>query len=171
MKKKISQITGETLNIIQPSIWKSNYELKYKGELLGTIYKKSVFGSGLIVKIFNEEWEIYRPNFWLSEIAIREKGKENSFAKFKRKILSREGFVFLPKGQKLKLQFGVFSSGKYGIYNLSGDCLVRLRDKFSFKKNTDVEIEEASDLLDEYPWVIILAWHISRLRKRSAAAG
>jgi hypothetical protein len=169
--KILSELAGETIFIHQTSIWKKIYEIKYGDELLGTIRKKKVFSSGLIVKIFNVEWEIYRPNFWLSEIAIREKGKENPIAKFKRKILSRDGFVFLPKGQKLRLQFGVFSSGKYGVYNLSGNCLVRLRDKFSFIKNTDVEIEEASDLLDEFPWVIILAWYISHLRKRSAAAG
>jgi hypothetical protein len=169
MIKNLSRLTGQTLHIVQPSVWKSNYELKYKDELLGTIHKKSVFGIRLIIKLFDNEWEIYRPNFWRSEIAVREKGKENPFASYRRKFFSREGFVFLPRGKRLKIKLGVFKSG-YAVYTLSGKCLISFTDKASIKSKTVVAIEESSDLLEEYPWIIVLAWYISQQRKRSGAA-
>jgi hypothetical protein len=100
---------------------------------------------------------------------VKEKGKENPFATFKRKFFSREGFVFLPKGRRLKIKLGIFRSN-YGIYDQSGRCLANLKDKITFKSNTEVKIEEPSELLDEYPWVIILAWHLARQKKRSGAS-
>ena len=126
--------------------------------------------SNLIVNLLEKEWEIYIPKFWRSEIAIKEKGKENPFARYDKKLFSREGTVFLPKGQRLKIKFGLIK-GKYGVYTTSGRCLVTIKDAISFKANTQIYIETGSELLDKYPWVIILAWHLTRKRKQAAAAG
>jgi len=170
MTENLSRLAGSTLNIVQMSIWKSNYELRYNDEILGTITRRSIFVPGVILKLFKKEWEIYHPGFWSLDTAVKEKGKENPFATFKRKFFSREGIVYLPKGKRLIIKLGVFR-GKYGIYDQSGKCLVIFKDKITFKSNTEVTIEEPPELLDEYPWVIILAWHLARQKKRSGAGG
>lgn len=168
--KNLARFTGRTLNIIQPSIWKNNFEIKYNDEILGTISKHGWFGTDLSVKFFDNEWEIYRPGFWSSEIAIREKGRENPSASYKRKFFSREGFVSLPKGKKLKITFGAFRSS-YAVYNMSGKCLVSFKDKISFKSKSSVKIEESSEILEEHPWVIVLAWNLAQQSRKSRGAG
>lgn len=168
--KTMSQLEGQTLEIIQPSIWKNYFEIRYNDQILGNIKTHGWFGSILMVEFFGKEWEIYRPSFWLSEIDIREKGKENPFASYKRKLFSREGFVHLPKGKRLKIKLGIFRS-TYDIYNMMGKCVVSLRDKVIFKSVTEVKIEESSEILDEYPWVIVLAWNLARQGRKSRRAG
>jgi hypothetical protein len=170
MIRNLSQLSGQTIIITQPSIWKNNFELNYEDELLGKIRAKSAFRSDLIINLFENEWEIYSPKFWKSEIAVREKGRENAFATYDKKLFSREGIVFLPKGQRLKIKFGLVR-GKYGVYTSSGRCLVTIKDLISLKANTQILIETASEFLDKYPWVIILAWYLTRKRKQAAAAG
>lgn len=170
MIKNLSQLSGQTITITQPSIWKNNFELKYEDTLLGNVKAKSAFRSDLMVNILENEWEIYSPKFWKTEMAIKYKGKENPFATYDKKLFSREGTVFLPKGQRLKIKFGLIK-GKYGVYTTSGRCLAVIKDLISFRTKTEVSIETASEFLDLYPWVIILAWYLTRKRKQAAAAG
>jgi hypothetical protein len=169
MVKNLSQLSGETLKIIQPSIWKNNYELKYNNELFMRMSPRGIFGFGLIINLTDSEWELYKPNFWKREIAVREKGKENPVATYNKKFFSREGTIFLPKGQRLKIKFGSMKR-KYGIYTTSGICLVSIKDAISFKASSLVSIENSSEILDKYPWVIILPWYLTRRRKQAAAS-
>ncbi len=171
--KNLSQLAGHTLNIVQPSIWKSHFEIKYNDQILGTIDKRGLFGLRVQTKIFDKAWEIYLQKFWTSEIAIREVGKENPFAFYKRKIFGREGFVHLPKGKGLKIKLGAFRT-KSGIYNMMGKCIVSLKEKVSFKSvkaTTEIMIEESSDIIDENPWVVVLAWHLTQMHRRSRHTG
>lgn len=169
MIRNLSQLTGQTIKISQPSIWKNEFELKYEDELLGKIRTRNAFSTDLIVELLEGKWEIYSPRFWRSEIAIREKGKENPFATYDKKLFSKEGTVFLPKGQRLKIKFGLIK-GKYGVYTISGRCLATIKDKVSLKTSTLIYVETGSEFLDKYPWVVILAWYMTRKRKQAAAA-
>ncbi len=170
MTESLSHLSGKILSIIQQSIWKNNFEFKYDEELLGKIIPRNVFSFGLFITIGEAEWEIYKPNFWKSDIAVREKGRENPFASYNKKFFSREGTVFLPKGQRLIIKSGNFKR-KYGVFTASGICLASIKDEVSFKARSLVYIESSSELLDKYPWVIILAWYLKRKRKQTAAAG
>lgn len=169
MVTNLSQLTGKLLMLTQPSIWKKNFTLICEDEVLGNVTIRGLFGSNIQVNILGGEWEIYYPKFWKSEINIREKGRENPFANYSQKFFSREGTIFLPKGQRLKIKLGVFKNN-YGIYTNSGICLVNIKDKFGLKTKTTISIENSSEFLDKYPWVIILAWHLIMKRKQAAAA-
>jgi hypothetical protein len=168
--KSLSELAGETLAIHQPSVWKSNYELIHDEEVLGTIRSKGFFGRNIIFKMEKDEWEIYHPSIWKTEIAIRQAGYELPYATFKRKGFKSSGIVKMYKGEQLKLEYKPFQSG-YNIQTISGEHLVNFKDRVSFKEKTQLHIERKSELLDKYPWVIVLAWHIMLQRKRAAQAG
>lgn len=169
MLTDLSQLAGKTLILTQPSIWKKSFDLIYEDEVMGHVIVRGFFGSIIEVNILGGSWEIYYPKFWKSGINIREQGKENPFANYSQKFFSREGTVFLPKGQRLKIKLGVFRNN-YGIYTTSGICLVSIKDKLGFKSKTLINIENSSEFLDKYPWVIILAWHLIMKRKQAVAA-
>jgi len=168
--KSLSDLAGEILFIRQPSIWKGNFELIHNEEVLGTIRAKGILGLKVIFKMGNNEWEIYNPSIWKSEIAIRQAGYELPYATFKRKGFKSGGIVKMYKGEQLKLEYKLFKGG-YSIQTLSGEHLVTYKEKVSFKERTELHIERKSELLDKYPWVIVLAWHIMMQRKRAAHAG
>ncbi len=69
----------------------------------------------------------------------------------------------------MKLEFKAFKKG-YELQDSSGQTLIKLIDKVGFRTNVEILIEKKSELIDKYPWVIILAWYISAIRKRAAGA-
>ena len=170
--KSLSKLAGETLAIHQPSVWKNNYEFKHGETLLGTIRSKGFFGTNMFFKMGNDEWQIYRPSFWKSEIGIRQAGYELPYATYKRRGFKTRGVVKCYKGEQMVIEFKMFHGG-YSIKNSSGELLVSFKDRISLKEKTELVIEQKSELLDKYPWVIILAWFLSLQRRRSqhAAAG
>jgi hypothetical protein len=168
--KSLSDLAGESLIIHQPSVWKSYYELKYGEEVLGTIQAKGFFGRNIIFKMGNNQWEIYQPSLWKSEIAIRQSGYELPYATYRREGFKSRGIVRMYKGEQMRVEYKLFTSG-YNIQTMSGEKLVTFKDRVSFREKTILYIEKKSELLDKYPWVIVLAWHIMLQRKRAAHAG
>jgi hypothetical protein len=168
--KNLSELAGETIFIHQPSVWKNYYELKFGEDVLGTIRSKGFFGTNMFFKFGNDEWQIYRPSFWKSEIAIRESGFQLPYATYKRDTLKLRGTLYLPRGARLKFIFKVFRGG-YEIQDESENTLVRCKDKASLRTKTDIVIERDSELINKYPWAIILIWYISYKRRQAAHAG
>lgn len=168
--KNISELTGQTLILYQPSIWKSHYELKYGDKVLGIIRSPKFFSSRILFKMENREWEIYRPQFWKSEIAIRESGFQLPYATYNKDTLKLRGTLYLPRGARLKFIFKLFR-GSYEIQDRFETTLVKCKDKVALKVKTEITIEKDSELINKYPWAIILIWYISYKRRQAAHAG
>ena len=161
--KKLSDLAGETLIIRQPSMSQNYYELRHDEEIFGTIKPESFFNTRMLVNIFPNQFEFYRPNFFSSEFAIKETLKELPYAKYRNDGFKFRGTVYLPKGQRLKLFFKFFK----GTFSVQADNLQILA---SFKyyisiERTTVKIKQVSTLLDTYPWIIFLAWYLVVYRK------
>lgn len=167
--KKLSEYYGQKLEFNQPSVWKTYYELKAGDELIGIIKKVKKFSSQLEVEISGKKWIFYRPSFWRSEIAVKESGYSLPYAKFKGNILKQHGTIELPKGERIKLVFKTFKKN-YEIQNSSGEVLVKLVDKIKFRTTVEIYMEKRSELIDKYPWIILLAWYISAQKKSAAIA-
>ena len=167
--KTISEYLEKPLAVVQPSIWKKSFELKYEDEQLCSISFPKTFRSKLVVEMFSGKWEIYQPGFWSSLIMIKEAGKDLPFAQYKRSGFKPYGILELPKGNRLKIAFKIFRLG-WEIQTLSGVVLVSFRETYSVKHRVKVFIKKRNELLDKYPWIIVLAWYLAYKRRRSAAA-
>lgn len=166
--KNLTEYIGQTLILIQPKWYKNHFELRCGEELLGGVYKRGFFGMRIEIKAFGNEWEFNKPVIWKRIIEIKEKDKQMPFASYSEKFLSRKGAVQLPQGESMTISRGLFKSADT-IEDSPGNVLAILKDKFSFKEKTEISIESNNKLLDKYPWVIILAWHLRETRKRNAA--
>jgi hypothetical protein len=167
--KYLSSFYGKQLEFTQPSVWKTYYELKCDEQTLGTVKKIKKFSFQLEINIFNNKWIFYRPSFWRSEIAIRQSGYTLPYAKYKGGKFKQHGMIELPKGGRVKIVFKAFKKD-YEIQDSSGQVLVKLADKVKFRTTVEISVMKRSELIDKYPWIIILAWYISALRKHAAAA-
>jgi len=168
--KNLTDLVGETLTIYQPSVWRNAYVLKHGEKVLGTVHSPKIFRSTIIFKMDNKEWEIYFPKFWKSEIAIRESGFQFPYATYKRDGFKMRGTLYLPKGVRLKFVYKIFKGG-YRIQDESEKSLVSFKDKVSFRAKTEFVIEQSAELIDKYPWAIVLIWYISYKRRQHAAHG
>jgi hypothetical protein len=166
--KLLSEYAGENIKFSQPSFFKRFHELRVNDEIIGTVQQQGFFGMRWEVLIQNKKWEIYRPSFWRTVMEIRESGYEMPFASFIREGLRSRGTITLPKGGHLKIVPHLFK-GFCEISNESGECLARIKPKFALGDKAEVFIDKKSELLDKYPWLIILAYIITIEQKHQAA--
>ncbi|MBI1937018.1 MAG: hypothetical protein HYS25_02740 [Ignavibacteriales bacterium] len=157
--KTISDYIGKQLKLIQPSLFKNYYELKSGDELLAALSQPKFLSTNAVTSGSFGEWEFYKPSFWRLDAAVREKYKELPIAKFVREGFKQRGIIELPRGERLNLIFKKFGFS-FEIQNEMGFALVRFKKNFSFKTNIDIQLEKTSELLNKYPWVMLLACYI-----------
>lgn len=165
--KKLSEYQNKNLQIIQPSIFKKVFELRSENELLATLsypsfLKRKAFAKGNLIG----SWEFYFPSIWKAEINIRPKGYEIPIAKLKSKVFSLRKLIELPNAEKIVCQSFLIKQKKE-LKTESGETLVTFKFRLSFKLRIDIEINRASELLDKYPWLIMIIVYIIDQHKKS----
>ena len=167
--KNLSDYFGQQLILTQPSVWKRYFELKCNDEIIAVVKNVKKFGFKIEVEMFQKSWTIYRTSIWKSEIAIKETVNSLPFAKYKKVKFKKHGFVELPKGERLTINFKFFKD-EFEIRDSKDYLLVQFKGRMKFKETVEIYLEKRSELIDKYPWVIILAWYLNYERKHSAAA-
>jgi len=166
--KLLSDYIGEKLLFFQPSAFKRIHELKANDEIIATMQQKGFFGMRWETSVQNRNWEIYKPSIWKGVLEIREKGYEMPFASFSRERFKSRGTVSLPKGETLKIEPHLFK-GYTEIKNIHDECIVHIKPKTSLKDKAEVTIQKRSELIDKYPWVILVAYVIILEQRQQAA--
>lgn len=167
--KRLSDYVGKSLLLVQPEFFRRDYQLKDGVEIVASITHPKWYRSNFIVEWGKMKWEVYKPSIWKSLLEIKEINKQLPFASYTRKGFKSGGTINLPMGQKLNLVFKTFK-GSYEIQNMNGECLILIKDKFSLKDKTEFTIQQRSELIDKYPWVILVAWYISAQRRNHSVA-
>jgi len=166
--KPLSTYIGEDLILIQPSLFKREYEFRSSNELLARMYFPSLFSLTAVVEGFEEKYEIIKPSFWKTDIAIRKQGYDMTFASLTTKFFRTKGVIDLQNGKKLNLKFGVFKKSCQ-VFSESEELLIMFQNKLSLKEKNIVTIQKTSSLIDENPWIIMMVWYqiLQRNRKNN----
>jgi hypothetical protein len=166
--KPLSTYIGEDLILIQPSLFKREYEFRSSNELLARMYFPSLFSLTAVVEGFEEKYEIIKPSFWKTDIAIRKYGYDMTFASLKTNFFRTKGTIDLQNGKKLNLKFGVFKKS-CEVFSEAEELLIMFQNKLSLKEKNIVTIQKTSSLIDENPWIIMMVWYqiLQRNRKNN----
>jgi hypothetical protein len=167
--KPLSSYIGEELTLVQPSFFKREYEFRSSKEILAKMYYPKFFSFTVVAEGFNKKYEIFRPNFWKSQIAIREFGNELCFATLTTNFFRTRGTIDLQNGKKVLLKFGTFKRA-CDIFSESLELLVSIQTKFSFKDKNVVTIQKSSSVIDENPWMIMMICYFLIESKKNGAA-
>lgn len=165
-----SDYIGNELLVFQKSIWKREFELRSGDEVIAKMYYPKFFSDLTELTMQNETYEFYRPRFFSRDVDIRKKGYQNPFAHFKNNFWAGKGVLELPRGVKLNIKIG-FLRKQAEIFLGESDLLMSILSRFSIKERCEVVIEKRSEIIDEFPWIIMLGFYLSQLRKRNSAVG
>ena len=165
----LSRYIERGISIVQPSMWKQRYEILSGGERLGSIQKPKFFSTAMAVELFGQEWEFYSPSVWKRERAVRPKGYQMPIAKYVHDRWKTSGTIELPMGRRLKHVQKPFKSINE-ITTESGIPLVSYKVKGALGKTMEITFYERSELLDTYPWAIVLVWNIIQEQRQQHAA-
>ena len=167
--KPLSSYLGEDLILIQPSLFKREYEFRSSNELLARMYFPSFFSLTAVVEGFEEKYEIIRPSIWKTELAIRKFGYDMSFASLTTNLFRTKGSIDLQNGKRLNLKFGVFKKSCQ-VFSENDELLLLFQNKFSLKEKNVLTIQQLSSLIDENPWIVMMIWY-SILQNRNNGSG
>lgn len=169
MMKKFSDYIGSELKIFQKSIWRRDFELKSGNEVIAILFYPKFFSNTAELSIRDENYEFYKPGFFSRDVDIRKKGYQNPISQFKNNFWGSKGVLELPRGVRLNMKFGLVKKPAE-IYLGENNLLFSILSRFSLKEKGEVIIEKRSEVIDEHPWIIMLAFYLSLLRKRNSAA-
>ena len=167
--KPLSSYIGEDLIILQPFLFKREYEFRSSSELFAKMYFPSFFSLTAVVEGFDDKYEIIRPSFWKSDIAIRKVAYDMTFASLTTNFFRTKGSIDLQNGKKLNLKFGAFRKSCQ-VFSEMDELLLMFQSKFSIKEKNVVTIQKTSSLVDENPWVVMMIWYLI-LQNRTNGAG
>lgn len=165
--RKLSDYIGQSISIKQKSFWKREYEMCSDSELIGELKYPKFFSERVECKISNDTFEFKRPHIFSDKIEIRKSGYQLPIAKLQSNFFASKGIIELPRGVKIKMKFGAFNN-KAEIYIGENDLIAIMKNKFSFKEKSDIMIEKRTEILDEYPWIILLAFYFLLLKRRNS---
>lgn len=84
--------------------------------------------------------------------------------------MGKERCVSTPRGIRLTFKFGFFRK-QIEIYLGESNLLVTIHGSMSIKERSKVIIEKRAEIIDEYPWIIMLGFYLAQLMKRNSAVG
>jgi hypothetical protein len=164
----LSKYIGEDLILIQPSFLKREYEFRSSNELIAKMYFPKFFSLTVVIEGFEDKYEIIRPSFWKSEIAIRKFGYDLTFATLTTNFFRTKGNIVLQNGKSVNLKFGAFKK-VCEIFSESEELLIVIKNKFSLKDKNIVTIQKSSSIVDENPWMIMMIWYFLIESKNNGA--
>jgi hypothetical protein len=168
--KTLSSYIGEDLILIQPSFFKREYEFRSSDQLLAKMYFPKFFSQTAVIEGFEEKYEIIRPSFWKSEIAIRKFGYDLTFATLTSNFFKSKGSIDLQNGKKLNLKFGAFKKSCQ-VFSEMEELLLMFQNKLSIKEKNVVTIQKPSALIDGNPWVVMMIWYLILENRKNSGAG
>ncbi len=158
--KSFSEYTDKQLRLVATSFLGLDYDLVSEKESISSFSCDRTFSFNGIVNGFGKSIEFYKPFILKGDINIREIGRENPFAVYKREIGFYTGIIELSKGNRVRIKLGFFYLN-VTIENLNGKTLILLKRSNIFSRKINVVIKEKTPLLEENPWIIFLALYLS----------
>ncbi len=162
----LSSYIGQPLQIVQPSIWRREYELRSGETTICRMTYPKWFSFSALVEGFDGAWKIDRPKFFSSTLEITRQHDQLPFAKFQPGRWGNGGTFALPGGQRLEHVYSLWKSTNQIVAPGKGTVISFKRESI-WKSALRVTIEQESDTIDRHPWVIMVVYYEMLLRRQA----
>lgn len=167
--KNITDYIGQELEIVNKNIFKSFFDLTAGGIPILSIRNTDFWGNHHEISGYDKVWEISKPSLWRSTLEVKEKNSATVVATFESTTFGNKGTIILPRGEKLLIVTHIWKSS-YELQNELGTTLVLFKNKKWYSSTINVTIENKAEVLDKYPFIIMLVFFTALQRHNAAAA-
>ncbi len=166
--KSIRSFAGSTLQCIQPSFLKQEYELRAGEELVGTIRFPNVFKRKAEVVSADGQWTIEEKGIFTQRISVSTSGGENPvtvlpFGAF------RDNKIHVTGTKVLRLKRNLWKQE----YTLTTDMnlpVLQVKERAGLKSSFDLVLSGRTETIEEFPWLIFLVLNIALFNGRRRGA-
>lgn len=163
---KLSDYIGKSVTIQQVTPLKREYHLLAENKIIGEMKYPKLFSEKVECRIDKDVLEFKRPHVFSDQVLIKKQGYELPVASLDSNFFATKARLSLPRGQKILMKFGLIKT-QAQIFREENDLLVTLYNKLSLKEKSQVVIEKRSEILDDYPWIVLLAFYFAQLKRRN----
>ncbi len=167
--KNISDYIGHELEIVNKNFFKSFFDLIAEGIPILSLRNTDFWGNHHEISGYDKVWEITKPSIWKGTLEVKEKNSSIAVATFGSSTFGNKGTITLPRGEKLLIITHVWKS-TYELQNELGTSLVLFKNKKWYSSTINVSIEKKAEVLDKYPFLIMLVFFTALQRHNAAAA-
>lgn len=162
-------IPASTFTWHHRSIWTRNYDLRDGENIVASFRMPHYFKVDAIGEGFGGSWEFIPKGIFGKTIEVREKGFELPFARWEKKAFKSDSEIFLPKGERLIVEFSMWKGSTRVLTQDRREIFVRT-SKLSFHTLSTVVPGIAWKELERFPWVLVLIEHDAAVRRHQSAA-
>jgi hypothetical protein len=166
--KSISSVVDHELTWSQQSVFKSEFELRFGGELVALLRLPKMIGSVGVAESGDGSWTFERIGFWKARTVVKPNGSSSELGSYLSNTWKPGGVLQLPDGRK----FTFWRSGWKGISEFrtaEGEPLFQTHYHGSFRVNATLRINRRALQIPELPWMVLLAFYQGVMARRDAA--
>ena len=157
----------QTLQLVQPKIFKSNYEFRIDDKVVGEIRYQGFSGRKAEAVLFDEKWKFEQTGFW--KTFIEYKGEQSPYEKGKLHAKMSCVIEIADRyNNKYTFKKAAWWKTCWGWYDQAGNEVIKFKQPVSLKKQAEITVMDRSIMNKSL--LILLGTVIFIINKRAAAA-
>ncbi len=155
-RKIQAQASGE-LRWVQPSFFRSQYELHSAGRCVATMRVRGMFRPSATGENADGSWTFEPFGPAPGKFVVRARGSYSELAIFDLGLSDHGGVLQLSDGRALFLRSD-FWKGRAELQTLAGEVILRYRYHGVLRPSADVEVLGKGKQMPELSWLLMLGW-------------
>jgi hypothetical protein len=166
--KNIRSVVDHELTWTQQSLMKSEYELRFGGDLVATLRFPKMMGTIGVAKSGDGSWTFERIGFWKTKTVVKASGSTVELASYTSNAWKGGGILQLPSGKKLAVWRSIWK-GVFEIRTEEGEPLYQIEQLTSFRVSASVRINRRALQIPELPWLVLFGFYLFVMARSDAA--
>jgi hypothetical protein len=167
--RKISAVVDHEIMWQQLPGFKSEYELRFGDDLLGTMKLPKMLSSLAVFQSEEGSWTIERVGFTSSKTIVKEERSGTEIATYTARAWKGGGILELSEGRRLELRTNIWKNTFEWVMD-DGEAIVHMKGRGFLKYCVDVSMNRSALKFPELPWLVALAFYQMIMMRRDSAA-
>jgi len=167
--KSIRLLTGRTLQCVQPSIWKLEYEVRSGAEVVGTIRFPKALSRKAEAESGDGQWIIADRGIFKQKLFVTRANDQKPVAEYVFGAFG-ENKIRLSESRRLRLKRD-FWKHEYALTTDMNMLLFKLKERAGLKGVIDIDLDKRAESTEELPWLFFLVLYIAISNRRQRKAG
>lgn len=167
--RKIASVIDHELTWVQPSAFKSHYELRFGDELIGTLRFPKFLSSLAEAETADGRWTFQRVGFWKKRTVVRASSAAADLAVYVPNVWRGGGTLEVEGGSKYMLEVSRWRS-TVEFKTETGESLIHMKNRGVFRHSASVQMYRKALQTPELSWMVPLGLYLFVMMQRDTAA-
>ncbi|MEX2115618.1 MAG: hypothetical protein WEB37_01925 [Bacteroidota bacterium] len=167
--KSLFSFAGRTIQCVQPSVWKLEYEVRSGDEVVGTIRFLQILSRRAEAESADGRWIIEDKGFFRQKLSVSRADDQKPVADYVFRAFG-QNTIRLSETRILRFKRD-FWKREYSLTTDMNMPLLKLKEYVRFKGEFEIILDRRAETTEEFPWLFFLVVYIAISNRRRRRAG